>query len=114
MQQSHATSLRHSTIHGFKGLQHRAVALILPSAAQGALDDDGINQWISGVPGESRRVLYVGASRAQELLILATHESRLDEVVDRMSADAVPFVVWEGPEEPVAQHQPMPAEGLMP
>lgn len=109
-----ATSLRHSTIHGFKGLQHRAVALILPSAAQGALDDDGINQWISGVPGESRRVLYVGASRAQELLILATHESRLDEVVDRMSADAVPFVVWEGPEEPVAQHQPMPAEGLMP
>ncbi|WP_300645790.1 UvrD-helicase domain-containing protein [Nocardioides sp.] len=86
------SALRHATIHGFKGLQQRAVALILPKAQAGS-QDDGIDQWLSDQPGESRRVLYVGASRAQELLILATHESRKNEVVAKLTKDGVPHVV---------------------
>lgn len=85
-------ALLHSTIHGFKGLQHRAVALVFPKAPTGG-QDDGIRQWVSDLPGEARRVLYVGASRAKELLILATHESRMDDVVERLTADRVPHVV---------------------
>lgn len=85
-------ALRHTTIHGFKGLQHRAVVLVLPPAQAGS-QDDGIVQWVGDQPGESRRVLYVGASRAEELLILATHESRKDEVVDKLTLDGVPHVV---------------------
>lgn len=85
-------ALRHTTIHGYKGLQHRAVVLVLPKAQAGS-QGDGIVQWVGDQPGESRRVLYVGASRAEELLILATHESRKDEVVDKLTLDGVPHVV---------------------
>lgn len=99
------TALRHSTIHGYKGLQHRAVALVLPKAASGVSDVDGVSQWLSGEPGESRRVLYVGASRAQELLILVIHESRMDDVVGRMSTDGVPHIVWADPEDPGGQRR---------
>jgi DNA helicase-2/ATP-dependent DNA helicase PcrA len=86
------TALRHSTIHGFKGLQHRAVVLVLPKAPTGA-QEDGVGQWLSGQPGEPRRVLYVGASRAKELLILATHETRKDDILTRLTNDGVPHVV---------------------
>lgn len=86
-------ALLNATIHGFKGLQHRAVTLVLPRTQSASREDDGIEQWVSGRPGESRRVLYVGASRAKDLLILATHESRMDDVVDRLNRDQVPHFV---------------------
>ncbi|MCB9820308.1 ATP-dependent helicase [Candidatus Nomurabacteria bacterium] len=90
-----ATALAHATIHGFKGLQHRAVVLILPQTQGESSADDGVEQWLSGRMGESRRVLYVGASRAEELLILATHESSKDRVLERLAKDGVEYVVHD-------------------
>jgi hypothetical protein len=41
--------------------------------------------------GEERRDLYVGASRAEALPILATHESIYDVVRSNLLRDAVPI-----------------------
>lgn len=72
-------ALPYSTIHGYKGLQSPAVVLVLPSPSA-ARDEDGVRQWRSGQQGEARRVLYVGASRAQKLLVVAAHERVYDDV----------------------------------
>jgi superfamily I DNA/RNA helicase len=42
------------------------------------------------VDGEGRRVLYVGASRAERLLIVAAHESVSNAVKAQMDVDGVP------------------------
>ena len=42
--------------------------------------------------GESRRVLYVGASRAQQLLILAVHQSRANDVRTALDRDGVNYI----------------------
>jgi superfamily I DNA/RNA helicase len=66
------------------------VALVIPeSRAEG----DGVQQWCGGLSGEERRVLYVGASRAERLLIVAAHESTFDAVKARLEADGVPTEV---------------------
>lgn len=83
----------HSTIHAYKGLQHRAVVLVLPPGTVGA-PDDGVAQWIDDQPGESRRVLYVGASRAKELLILAVHDSRMSDVLAKLDKDEIDYVTY--------------------
>lgn len=82
--------LPHSTIHGYKGLQAPAVVLVIPEAGG---SDDGATAWIDGVSNDSRRVLYVGASRAQRLLVLAVHESMFDGVSGVLARDGVPFVI---------------------
>jgi DNA helicase II / ATP-dependent DNA helicase PcrA len=85
-----ASQLRYSTIHGFKGLQAPAVVLVIPQAGG---PDDGATAWIEGRDTDGRRVLYVGASRAQRLLVLAIHDSMLDKVTGVLSRDSVPFVI---------------------
>lgn len=79
----------HSTIHGLKGREAEAVAMVLPEKRAGR---DGVQQWCSGEAGEERRVLYVGASRAQRLLVLAVHNSVYDLVVGQLNSDGVPVV----------------------
>lgn len=81
-------SLAHSTIHGLKGLQSPAVALVI---AEARTEGDGVQQWCDGLDGEERRVLYVGASRAERLLIVAVHESVFDAVKAQMEVDGVPL-----------------------
>ena len=85
-----ASQLRYSTIHGFKGLQAPAVVLVIPQAGG---HDDGATSWVEGKETDARRVLYVGASRAQRLLVLAIHDSMVDKVTGVLSRDAVPFVI---------------------
>lgn len=83
-------ALPYSTIHGYKGLQAEAVVLVIPKPAD-TEDGDGVSLWTSGQGGESRRVLYVGASRAQKLLVIAAHDSVHDGVASTLEADAVPL-----------------------
>lgn len=78
----------YSTIHGYKGLQAPAVALVVPKPSN-AHEEDGVQQWLSGEPGETRRVLYVGASRAQELLVIAAHQDVHDPIAEILSKDNV-------------------------
>lgn len=69
------------TIHSVKGREFEAVALIIPQ--QLIPDADGktcLDLWADGVDGESRRVLYVGATRARRLLVVAVHVSHADRV----------------------------------
>lgn len=80
-------SLAHSTIHGLKGRQSPAVALVIPESRA---EDDGVQQWCGGRRGEERRVLYVGASRAERLLIVAAHESVFHAVKTQLDVDGVP------------------------
>jgi DNA helicase-2/ATP-dependent DNA helicase PcrA len=84
----------HSTIHGYKGLQSPAVALVIPDRPSGTSDDeDGVHLWCSDAPGESRNVLYVGASRAEQLLILVVHEARSEAVKGALDRDGVNYVL---------------------
>lgn len=86
-------SLSHSTIHGLKGRQAPAIALVIPEARAGA---DGTRQWCEGQVGEERRVLYVGASRAERLLIIAAHESVYENVYARLRSDGVSVLAAAG------------------
>ncbi|GAB2604534.1 UvrD-helicase domain-containing protein [Pseudactinotalea suaedae] len=85
--QANAAPLSHSTIHGLKGRQSPAVALVIPESRAGG---DGVQQWCEGLGGEERRVLYVGASRAERLLIVAAHETVFDAVKKQLESDGVP------------------------
>lgn len=63
-----------STIHSAKGREFDAVALVIPK--QLIADENGmtaLDLWEANQDGESRRVLYVGATRARRLLIAAVH-----------------------------------------
>ncbi|OEJ41227.1 hypothetical protein AR457_10065 [Streptomyces agglomeratus] len=83
-----------STIHGVKGLEFPAVALVLGERLRrdGTTKQTVLDDWEQGYSTEARRVLYVGASRAQQLLMLvvpAAHTKRVCRLLDR---DAVPFI----------------------
>jgi DNA helicase-2/ATP-dependent DNA helicase PcrA len=86
-------SLPHSTIHGLKGRQAPAIALVIPEARAGA---DGTRQWCEGQAGEERRVLYVGASRAERILIIAAHDSIFDNIHARLRSDGVSVLAHVG------------------
>ncbi|RYD88979.1 MAG: hypothetical protein EOP50_18200, partial [Sphingobacteriales bacterium] len=73
--------MRWATIHSVKGAQFSVVGLVLPKNLQ--KDSEGktvIDHWEAEVESEGRRVLYVGASRAQQVLILAIHESSVAKI----------------------------------
>jgi hypothetical protein len=75
-----------------KGQEFSAVALVIP--ARPRKGEDGltvIDHWEAGTDTESRRVLYVGASRAQRLLVLAVHASHAERVKNILARDSVPF-----------------------
>jgi hypothetical protein len=82
-------ALRWSSIHSFKGLQSPAVALVIPQSSREY--DSGVAFWEKNEPHEARRVLYVGASRAERLIVLFVHDSQCDAVVACLERDAVPF-----------------------
>jgi DNA helicase II / ATP-dependent DNA helicase PcrA len=84
--------LAYSAIHSYKGLQSPAVAVVLPERRKGTSDqEDGVHMWVNGLEGEARSVLYVGASRAQQLLILAVHHSRTADVRAALDRDGVRY-----------------------
>lgn len=85
--------LAYSAIHGYKGLQSPAVALVIPERRKGSSDqEDGVHLWANGFEGEARSVLYVGASRAQQLLILAVHHFRAADVQAALDRDRLRYL----------------------
>ncbi|MFF5230318.1 UvrD-helicase domain-containing protein [Dactylosporangium sp. NPDC000521] len=89
-----ADALRWSTIHSFKGLQAPVIAMTIPAPFRNAKTLDGVGLWQAGMDGEARRVLYVGASRAERLSILLVDASQYATVVACLQRDAVPFARW--------------------
>jgi DNA helicase II / ATP-dependent DNA helicase PcrA len=88
-----ASSLRWATVHGHKGLQSEVVALAIPEPPDFAVGNDGVAHWEYGTENESRRVLYVGASRAQKLLILVVANFHTSTVERLLQRDDVPYKV---------------------
>ncbi|WP_084460555.1 UvrD-helicase domain-containing protein [Nocardia kruczakiae] len=78
-----------ATIHSFKGLQRKFVTVAIPSNDKKQYSETGVGQWLSGEAGEPRRVLYVGATRAEEVLMLAVHKSEYDAVYQKLIQDGV-------------------------
>ncbi|MGH3721113.1 MAG: UvrD-helicase domain-containing protein [Pseudonocardiaceae bacterium] len=80
-----------ATVHGYKGLQALAVALAISKPPRSSGEPSGVELWRDGGRGDSRRTLYVGASRAERLLVLLTDASYHQMVQDILVRDGVPF-----------------------
>jgi superfamily I DNA/RNA helicase len=89
---STSAAFRSATIHSVKGHEFPTAVVILPEKLR--RDDDGkhvLDHWDEDIPSEARRVLYVGASRAQTLLILAVHEDHANRVAGLLKRDGVMY-----------------------
>ena len=75
------TGMPWGTIHSVKGREFEPVVLVIPQ--QLVPNSEGkscLDLWAEGEDGESRRVLYVGATRARQLLFVAVHRSHAERV----------------------------------
>ena len=85
------TPLSFSTVHAAKGLQFPMVILVIPRRPQP--DSSGLtclDLWEQRVNGESKRVLYVAASRAEQVLLIAAHEDHHDRLKAILAGNGVP------------------------
>ncbi|RYF49878.1 MAG: ATP-dependent helicase, partial [Cytophagaceae bacterium] len=90
------THLRWATIHSVKGAQFPLVGLVTPKKL--LKDDLGqtvLDHWEHGLDTEAKRVLYVGASRAEKILVLILHKSHAPQVLSILHRDYVPFTTFE-------------------
>ncbi|MEU5156141.1 UvrD-helicase domain-containing protein [Glycomyces sp. NPDC021274] len=83
-----------STVHGVKGREFKGVGIVIPSSLR---PNEGsgrtlLDDWEHGKDSESRRVLYVGGSRAKELLMVFVHQKHRDQVARILDTSAVPIV----------------------
>ncbi|ABW15965.1 hypothetical protein Franean1_6628 [Parafrankia sp. EAN1pec] len=71
-------------------MESPAVAVVIPKPRGGGIQE-GIGHWNRGTSHETRRVLYVAASRAQRLAMLVVDESQYEAVIKVLNRDDVPF-----------------------
>ena len=83
-------ALLNSHIHGVKGMEYRAVMLSVEKPHRGLAFWD---MKCEGGSKEALRVLYVGASRAEELLVLACRHGEKEALTRYLHGADVPFVV---------------------
>jgi superfamily I DNA/RNA helicase len=86
--------LPYSTVHGVKGQEFDGVVLVLPQHFK--RDDENktpLDHWEGNTDKESKRVLYVGASRAKRTLVIATHTSHLSRISALLNRDSVLFEI---------------------
>ena len=81
-------TLRFATVHSCKGREYPAVLLAIKST----VDRGPIADWRDGRNTEARRVLYVGASRAQRLLAFGCSGPTSTLVTELLEAANVPAV----------------------
>lgn len=85
------------TIHSVKGREFPTAVVILPkNLREDAADQHVLDYWGEDIDSEARRVLYVGASRAQTLLILAVHADHANRVAELLKRDEVPYELAVG------------------
>lgn len=90
-----AAAFASATIHSVKGREYASVVVVLPKKLVPDPDNRHVlDHWEQGTPSELRRVLYVGASRAQRLLILAVHNDHLSRVTSLLNDD-VPYELFD-------------------
>lgn len=96
------TAFPAATIHSVKGREFPAVVVVFPAnLLKDNVGHHAVDHWSGESAAEVRRVLYVGASRAEQLLILAVHNTHLEQVASLLQRDAVPHEIHrEEPGEP--------------
>lgn len=77
-----AEKARWSTIHGAKGREFPAILIDGP-------DRQTISDWRDGTPSESRRVFYVGVSRAERLLAIHVPKSRISAIAGWFESEGI-------------------------
>ncbi|MFI9591307.1 UvrD-helicase domain-containing protein [Nonomuraea sp. NPDC052265] len=87
-----SSGLNWSTVHGAKGRQMSAVGMVIPKNLHCDEDDlTALDHWEYRTSSEAKRVLYVGVSRAERLLMLAVHKNHRDRVAGILARDNVPY-----------------------
>lgn len=81
--------VNHGHIHEVKGREFPAVLLHVPHENRNG--DSGFSSWLAESDSEARRVLYVGASRAERLLALSIAKSKKDDIISILERDGVPY-----------------------
>ncbi|MFP7364408.1 UvrD-helicase domain-containing protein [Corynebacterium callunae] len=85
------------TIFGSKGKQYESVVLVLDQPENRRVtqkSNEFIRSWSRGQSTEERRLYYVGASRAQKLLIIAVPPSLESDLVSQLSKTSVNASRW--------------------
>ncbi|MER6432128.1 ATP-dependent helicase [Streptomyces sp900105245] len=87
-------SIRHSTVHGVKGMEFPGVVLVLPDRLRvnRVTERTVLDDWEGDQNTEARRVLYVAGSRAQQLLVCAVHRKHTARVASLLDAKGVPYI----------------------
>lgn len=83
------SALKWGTIHSMKGLEAPVVVVICPDPENWQTGFGEV--WRDRAEGETRRVLYVAASRASELLVLAAGPAQTELLATNLTRDGVPF-----------------------
>ena len=83
-------SFLHSSIHSAKGSERNGVLLHIPPRSESS---DVLDDWELGRNTERRRLLYVGATRARQLLALAIMSDDLPAITRVLTRDSVNFTV---------------------
>ncbi|KIZ14950.1 UvrD-helicase domain-containing protein [Streptomyces natalensis] len=87
-------AVRHSTVHGVKGMEFPGVVLVLPERLRvhPVTERTVLDDWEGDHDSEARRVLYVAGSRARRLLICAVHRKHAARVSALLTAWCVPHL----------------------
>lgn len=81
-----------ATVHTVKGREFPAVVMTIPKSLQKNADEKTVvDLWEQDLEDEPRRVLYVGGSRAEKLLVVAVHDDHAARVESILTAAEVPF-----------------------
>lgn len=79
-----------STIHGFKGRQSPVVVLVIPEAH--AYHGSALKHWVNELESDTRRVYYVGVSRAEQLLCIVVASTEYASLISILSEWGLPFI----------------------
>lgn len=83
-----------STIHNAKGGEYGGVMVVVsPNTSRVKYADELFDAWEQGLEAEAKRVIYVGVTRAERLLVLAIPQALRGRCEARLAACAVPFIV---------------------
>jgi hypothetical protein len=87
---------RWTTIHDAKGSQHEAVCVVVPpDRGQDGFTGEMVASWEARHELESKRVVYVGVTRARKLLAVAVPRGVSDRITAVLRAAGVPFEVHD-------------------
>ena len=86
------TAVEWATIHEAKGTEHGAVCVVVPP---GDYTEELVAAWESRTDCEPKRVIYVGATRAEKLLAIALPAAVVQRVAAVLHAGQVPFEIHD-------------------